>query len=281
MGRWKPFYPEIIEKYKSGLSPSDIAKQYNCGRTTIKNIVALQLGLRSMSEAGKLAATQGKKDKALSLLIKASRTTNRFNPKKSPGKGENHPCWIKDRTKLKQKRLITEEREFFKEMMAEKQFKCELTGLGGRLSVHHINGVWSNPELRYTNSNCIVILKPIHLKFHTMYGNRATEADWNEYIINKEYEDIIYPVKKKNYIPFEDKTGRRYGRLLIIKKSAKKWECRCDCGNITFVSTGNLKNTFSCGCLLKELHKIRLINNPIWLLSPASKKGYKHNRNAI
>lgn len=37
MRKWKPLYNEIVEKYNSGLSPTDISKQYNCGRTTIKN----------------------------------------------------------------------------------------------------------------------------------------------------------------------------------------------------------------------------------------------------
>ena len=52
--------------------------------------------------------------------------------------------------------------------------------------------------------------------------------------------------------------GKRFGKLLVIKDSQKRtrdrgiiWECKCDCGNYTEVSTNNLisKNTFSCGCL--------------------------------
>ena len=37
------------------------------------------------------------------------------------------------------------------------------------------------------------------------------------------------------------------------------WECQCDCGNIVYVNGTSLKNgnTKSCGCLAKELTRIR------------------------
>lgn len=55
-------------------------------------------------------------------------------------------------------------------------------------------------------------------------------------------------------------SGQRFGRLTVIGRSEKrqtavaKWECRCDCGNITYLSTSKLKNyqTKSCGCLRQE-----------------------------
>lgn len=58
--------------------------------------------------------------------------------------------------------------------------------------------------------------------------------------------------------------GKRFGRLTVIRDSGKRyqnncgiiWECRCDCGNTTYVLTGNLtaKRNFtaSCGCMKKE-----------------------------
>ncbi|URN85894.1 AP2 domain-containing protein [Acetobacterium wieringae] len=49
--------------------------------------------------------------------------------------------------------------------------------------------------------------------------------------------------------------GDRFGSLVVLEKShiegrKQMWKCQCDCGNMTFVSTGNLKNgaTESCGC---------------------------------
>ena len=70
-----------------------------------------------------------------------------------------------------------------------------------------------------------------------------------------------------------DLTGKRYGRLTVIKEVERirypsgipdrMWECVCDCGKIFRCNTGRLRsgNTKSCGCLRKEI---------------ASKKSYKH-----
>jgi hypothetical protein len=62
----------------------------------------------------------------------------------------------------------------------------------------------------------------------------------------------------------QDLAGCRFGRLLIkgiIKRFDGKyqWECLCDCGKTTFVSSSHLLNgsTSSCGCLHKEKVKKR------------------------
>lgn len=54
-----------------------------------------------------------------------------------------------------------------------------------------------------------------------------------------------------------DLTGMRFNHLSVIRKSDKQsnrtayWECLCDCGNTTIVSTYALRggHTKSCGCL--------------------------------
>ena len=55
----------------------------------------------------------------------------------------------------------------------------------------------------------------------------------------------------KNY------TGQRFGKLLVLRESPKEhpgpqrhWECRCDCGMLTYVRTNSLTSghTKSCGC---------------------------------
>ena len=62
-------------------------------------------------------------------------------------------------------------------------------------------------------------------------------------------------------------TGLRFSRLTVIKRVGNdnrglpRWECKCDCGNTTFVSGEKLrkKRIKSCGCLLKEItmqHKL-------------------------
>lgn len=54
---------------------------------------------------------------------------------------------------------------------------------------------------------------------------------------------------------FEDMTGRRFGRLVVLKELRyNKVKCRCDCGNIVEKQKTNLLNgnTKSCGCLNRE-----------------------------
>lgn len=56
--------------------------------------------------------------------------------------------------------------------------------------------------------------------------------------------------------PKIDLSGQRFGRLTVVGPSperyngAVKWICKCDCGNTSFVTAGNLKRggTKSCGC---------------------------------
>jgi hypothetical protein len=57
----------------------------------------------------------------------------------------------------------------------------------------------------------------------------------------------------------DDKTGRRYERLVATRLAPGpgplRWECRCDCGATTVVRATNLqqRRTRSCGCLATEL----------------------------
>ena len=55
----------------------------------------------------------------------------------------------------------------------------------------------------------------------------------------------------------------RFDKLLVIRRHNKTedgdhspiWECKCDCGNIVYVTSNNLRNgnTHSCGCIKKEM----------------------------
>lgn len=62
---------------------------------------------------------------------------------------------------------------------------------------------------------------------------------------------------------FEDLSGKKYGRLTVLRRSDKKdkhvcFECICDCGNKVTVRATALKSgkTKSCGCIKKEKYKI-------------------------
>lgn len=286
----KAKYKEIISLYQQGLSGKEISNKLGFKHSNSVRQVLKRYGvIRSQSEASLLAVKNGKKENAIQKLIKASKTTNRFNPNKHPWSGspELHPNWVKDRSKLKNKRGITEEKIFFKELIKGSNYLCQLTGQNGALSVHHIKGVWKYPELVFDKTNCIVITKKIHNKFHNIYGNRTDENDWLEFVNNKEYEsEIVF--KKRNFIPFEDKVGKRYGRLVVLCRDNKKWKCICDCGvEVSVFSSGlNRGSTKSCGCLMRQVNRDRLLRKKIWELSPASKKGYvninhKKYKNAV
>lgn len=62
-----------------------------------------------------------------------------------------------------------------------------------------------------------------------------------------------------------DMTGRRFGRLVVVRKSPepRKWLCKCDCGAEKLVAGSNLRNgsVRSCGCLAAEWSK-SLGSNP-------------------
>lgn len=55
--------------------------------------------------------------------------------------------------------------------------------------------------------------------------------------------------------PLIDISGRRYGRLVVLRRSGTcypiRWNCKCDCGNTKVVRGTELKcgNTKSCGCI--------------------------------
>ncbi len=52
----------------------------------------------------------------------------------------------------------------------------------------------------------------------------------------------------------QDLIGKRFGKLTVLEytkdsKGVAKWKCLCDCGNITYKTTGHLNaNAVSCGC---------------------------------
>lgn len=55
----------------------------------------------------------------------------------------------------------------------------------------------------------------------------------------------------------QDLTGQKFGKLTVLERSEDiglqpAWKCKCECGNITIVTGGNLRKengTKSCGCI--------------------------------
>lgn len=68
---------------------------------------------------------------------------------------------------------------------------------------------------------------------------------------------------------FNDLTGKKYNHLTVVKQNGRTkdrhilWECVCDCGNTTYVSSRDLitGHTKSCGCIQKDaVKKSRLVH---------------------
>ena len=67
----------------------------------------------------------------------------------------------------------------------------------------------------------------------------------------------------------EDLTGKKYGRLTVIKYIGKsKWLCKCECGNEVVIRGDHLRggDTTSCGCYQKEKasSRMRKMNEEQW-----------------
>lgn len=69
---------------------------------------------------------------------------------------------------------------------------------------------------------------------------------------------------------FVDLTGQVFTRLTVIAPTEQRgsdgsvvWRCKCDCGNITYVTSTNLKsnNSRSCGCYATKLAATRIKHN--------------------
>lgn len=89
------------------------------------------------------------------------------------------------------------------------------------------------------------------------------------------YEDIIntfnlndkqaLEIKKYQILPLKtaiNYQGKKQGRLTIlfktqplkpVKNKNTRWLVKCDCGTIKCITSSNIQNSFSCGCLKSEL----------------------------
>ena len=64
-----------------------------------------------------------------------------------------------------------------------------------------------------------------------------------------------YQKDRMTELHLDDKTGRKYGLLTVVKYEGHgMWFCKCDCGNTTTIRTQYLEKykTPSCGCVVEE-----------------------------
>jgi len=82
----------------------------------------------------------------------------------------------------------------------------------------------------------------------------------------------------------KDLTGMRFGKLVVVRPTDKRrctrvvWECRCDCGNLTYVRSDNLVQgkTKSCGCITSALDITGLRFGKLVAIEPTDLRSGKH-----
>jgi nitrate/TMAO reductase-like tetraheme cytochrome c subunit len=95
--------------------------------------------------------------------------------KKKGFKKENHPRWIKDRSKVKTQRSIAEMRWWRKEVYERDSYTCQLCfEKGGKLHAHHKAPVVAFPQFKFDVSNgvtlCVSCHKDLHFAADEMWG---------------------------------------------------------------------------------------------------------------
>lgn len=95
---------------------------------------------------------------------------------------------------------------------------------------------------------------------HKQYRVRCVLCG-KEYQLLAQHIGVRVSCKKCNEtLRYENLAGQRFGRLIAVehidnKSRSPLWRCKCDCGEYVNVRAANLKNnTYSCGCLKKELN---------------------------
>lgn len=125
----------------------------------------------------------------------------------------------------------------------------------GNLLVESINREKSNNKHTYYNCRCLCgNINNIIKRSDTLNENSSCGCIKRNISINS--------IKAlQNYAKEREKEliGQRFGKLTVIeyigkikeRNNANVWKCLCDCGNITFATTSELKSshTKSCGCL--------------------------------
>jgi hypothetical protein len=97
--------------------------------------------------------------------------------------------WKGDRALGTHPTLNLNERDWLALVAEQRGHKCEVTGEVGSVAVHHLNGVATNPELRWEDSNVICISSTLHTEFHFRFmgGFRVpcTRTDFENFVAYK------------------------------------------------------------------------------------------------
>lgn len=125
----------------------------------------------------------------------------------------------------------------------------------GKLIVESVNHERSDSKHTYYNCRCLCGNTDIIIK-RSDYLNENSNCGCVKHRVSiKSIESLQKYAKKRE----EELVGQRFGKLTVIEHAGKMkdrnnaniWKCQCDCGNITFATTSELRSFHikSCGCL--------------------------------
>ncbi len=122
---------------------------------------------RSLEDREKFRLAKLGSQRSIETKIKISETNKRIGKHPPFTKRENHPMWIKDRSKLQtreKKHLDTKYKYWMLEVKKRDSWKCKINNVDckGRLESHHILNWIEYPELRYEIKNGITLCHAHH-----------------------------------------------------------------------------------------------------------------------
>lgn len=94
--------------------------------------------------------------------------------------------------KVHQLRDSIEYKEFRKSVMQRDNFTCQITGMHGKLNVHHIDAISASFEKALDPENAITLHTSVHKLFHDIYGRgHNTKNQFQEFLL-KLKEELVY-----------------------------------------------------------------------------------------
>nr|YP_003795513.1 hypothetical protein FlteC_p045 [Floydiella terrestris]ACZ58504.1 hypothetical protein [Floydiella terrestris] len=95
------------------------------------------------------------------------------------------------------------------------KLKCFLTGLSlpNELQAHHLDSWFTASEKRYEISNGVLLLKEIHVQFHSEYGYHTTRESFEQFCLEK--------FNKKEFPWVTDKQAMKQLDGILLKRKEK------------------------------------------------------------
>lgn len=133
----------------------------------------------------------------------------------------------------------------------------------GNLLVISVNREKSNNKHTYYNCKCLCGNSNIIIKRGDMLNEHSNCGCKKQHNVSIKSIEALQKYAKNRE---KELIGQRFGKLIVLeyagkidnRNNANVWKCLCDCENITFVTTSELKSLHvkSCGCLHSWYEKI-------------------------